>query len=181
MDADRLVLGLGSGCVEAAKIGHVAVFTALYPLMAQSLGPDSLRWSRGFRLPGLILLAGAFIAALALSLLAGPLVSFLYGTQYLLSIPLVRILAWMLIPYTLNTFLTLALLARREEREIVRALVLSTVTLVILTMWWVPVAGTAGAAWAALCAEVTQSFMLVLTDFRRTRVIHALLVADMPA
>jgi O-antigen/teichoic acid export membrane protein len=171
----------GARLVEAAKIGHVAVFTALYPLMAQSRGAENLRWSRSFRVPGLALLAGAFVASLVLYLLADPLVSILYGTQYLLSIPLVRVLAWMLIPYTLNTFLTLALLARGEEREIVRALVLSTATLAILTTWWVSFAGTSGAAWAALCAEVTQSLILILTDFRRTRVIHAMLLPEVSA
>jgi O-antigen/teichoic acid export membrane protein len=171
----------GARLVEAAKIGHVAVFTAIYPVMAQARGGDGLRWSRGFRIPGLLLLAGALIAALALTLLAGALVSTLYGTQYVSSIPLVRILAWMLIPYTLNSFLTLALLARAEERAIVRALLLSTLTLILLTIWWVPSTGASGAAWAALCAEVTQSFILVLLDFRRARVIHAMLMAESPA
>jgi O-antigen/teichoic acid export membrane protein len=167
----------GARLIEAAKIGHVAVFTALYPVMAQSRDAGGLHWSRNFRVPGLVLLAGALLAALALSLLAGPLVSVLYGTQYLSSIPLVRILAWMLIPYALNSFLTLAFLARGEERAVISALLLSTIMLVLLTLWWLPQAGASGAAWASLCAEVAQSLILVLTDFRRVRVIHAIVRA----
>ena len=171
----------GTRLIEAAKIGHVAVFTALYPAMAQSRTEGGAHWSRNFRFPGLALLGGAAIAATGLSLLAGPLVSILFGREYIAATGIVRILAWMLIPYTLNSFLTLGFLARGEERAVVLALGLSTLALTTLTLWWVPLGGAAGAAWAALCAEVVQAALLVLTDFRRVRLIRGMLIREAAA
>ncbi len=101
--------------VEAAKIGHVAVFTAIYPLMAQVYAEDKSRLSETFRLPWLLLLGGAITASLILSLLSKPLVAILFGFEYISSVPILQILAWMLIPYTINTFLGLAFLAKRQE------------------------------------------------------------------
>jgi O-antigen/teichoic acid export membrane protein len=170
----------GARLIEAAKIGQVAVFTALYPLMAQASRTQGANWSRSLRLPGLFLLGGALIAALGLYTLARPLVVLLYGAQYLSAIPVVRILAWILVPYALNNFLTLAFLARGQESVIGRALILSILSLALLTFRWAPSSGVLGAASAALCAEIVQSVALVVTDFRRVRVLYSMLQARSP-
>ena len=161
--------------VEAAKIGHVAVFTALYPMMAQQRGVGKERWSRQFRMPGLVLFGGALLASVALGLLAAILIFLLYGTEYLASIPVVRILAWTLVPYALNSFLSLAFLAKGEEGAVVKALAISTLVLTVLTVWWAEAAGGTGAAWAALCAEVTQAAILLSVDIRRVRVLAGMI------
>jgi O-antigen/teichoic acid export membrane protein len=159
--------------VEAAKIGHVAVFTAIYPLMAQVNAEDKSSLSRAFRLPWLFLLGGALIASLSISLLSKPLVTVLYGFEYTSSTSLLQILAWMLVPYTINTFLSLAFLAKGEEVVVIGALTVGILTLVVLTIWWEPLAGPRGAAWATLSAEVVQSIILVTQDGRQHRVLSA--------
>jgi len=164
--------------VEAAKIGHVAVLTALYPMMAEARGAGVGAWSKAFRVPWLVLLAGAILASTTLYFLAAPLVHLLFGPEYAASISILRILTWMLVPYTLNSFLTLAFLARHEESAVVKALTLSTVVLLILTIWWTPQAGAVGAAGAALCAEITQALFFLLVDLRRVRVLNAILKAE---
>ena len=161
--------------VEAAKIGHLAVFTAIYPMMAQARRADEAAWSRNFRLPALALLTGALLASILLNFFARFVVTLLFGPQYLPAVPLVQVLSWILIPYALNSFLTLALLARGEERSIAVALALSMCLLVALTLWWVPVAGAVGAVSAAVCAEVAQAICLVLADLRRPHVLKSLL------
>lgn len=161
--------------VEAAKIGHVAVLTALYPMMAEARGAGVGAWSKAFRVPWLILLVGAVLASAALYLLAPPLIHLLFGSEYAASISILRILTWMLVPYTLNSFLTLAFLARSEEGAVVKALILSTVVLLILTIWWTPQAGAVGAARAALCAEIAQALFFLSVDLRRVRVLNAIL------
>lgn len=160
--------------VEATKLGHLAVLTALYPMMAQARDAAGAVWSRRFRIPALLLLIGAVFIAAALNLLAGPVVAILFGRQYLPAIPLVRILAWVLVPYSINSFLTLALLARGEERVIVQALLASTGILAGLNLWWAPGMGASGAAWAALCAEVVQSAALVVLDMRSPQLVRSL-------
>ncbi len=147
--------------VEAAKTGHVAVFTALYPLMAQFNSADKSNWSRNFRLPWFLLLAGAMIASIILYVIASPLITILYGSGYVSSIPLLRILAWILIPYTVNMFLSLAFLARRQETVIMRALLVGLLSLAVLTVWWEPLAGSAGMAWAVVSAESLQAVYLL--------------------
>ena len=156
--------------VEAAKVGHLAAFTALYPSMAQVHSEARPQWTAKFRIPGAILLGTALIASLSISLLAQPLIGLLFGAQYLSSVPAARILAWILVPYTLNSFLTLALLAHGEEHAIAVALAASLGMLAALAFWWTPLAGIQGAAWAALCAEGTQSVALLLLDWQRGQI-----------
>ena len=161
--------------VEAAKIGHVAVFTALYPAMAQYRSDSQVGWARGFRTPYLILMTGALLASVLLVVLAAILVPALFGNHYSASVPLVRIMAWSLVPYALNSFLTLALLARGEERSVVVALAMSIVLLGLLTAWWVPAFGILGAAYAILFAETAQAVVLMWLDSRRLGILGGLL------
>ena len=100
--------------VEGAKTGHVAIFTALYPAMAQDK-------NESFHLPWIVLLVGAAIGAMILSALAEPLVRILFGAEYEASIPALQILAWILIPYTVSTFLTLKFIALKKEMPVLRA------------------------------------------------------------
>lgn len=143
--------------VEASKTVHISVFTALYPAMARA-EPGS---SDTFRLTWIFLLAGAALIALTLSLLAAPLVNLLFGADFVPSIAALRILAWMLVPYTVNTYLTLAFVAAKRERNVAVALSASLFTLVLLNLWWIPRFGLVGAAWAALAAESFQAIVLL--------------------
>ena len=147
--------------VEAAKIGHVAVFTALFPVMSQVNAADRSNWFRAFRLPLLLLMSAAICLSIFLFWLAKPLVSTLYGSEYFSSISPLRVLTWVLIPYTINSFLSLAFLARGEEMIITLALIAGIFALGIFTIWWEPTMGLYGAASAALCAEVLQSIILI--------------------
>jgi O-antigen/teichoic acid export membrane protein len=156
--------------VEAAKIGHVAVYTALFPIMSQVMATDKLNWFRAFRLPLLLLLGGAIIFSISLSWLAQPLVSILYGNQYDASVTPLRVLTWILIPYTINSFLSLAFLARGDESVLVLSLTAGIFILAILTVWWEPIVGIYGAAWAALCAETLQSIVLMAWGVHQYRV-----------
>ncbi len=139
--------------VEMAKMGHIAVFTAIYPLLAQK--PDS-------RLPWGFLLGAALLGASALSLLAAPLVNLLFGAEYLPAVPILQILAWTLIPYTVNNLLSLAFLAEKRETLVARALTASLLGLAVLLVWWEPLAGGQGAAWAVLAAESFQAIILLI-------------------
>ena len=159
----------GARVLEAAKTGHIAVLTALYPMMAAKHAGSPEGSPRGFRMPGLFLFSAGLAGSLMLSVLAAPLVRLLFGPQFLPSVPILRILAWALTPYAVNSFLTLAFLARREEQTVVRALAGSTGLLILLIVWWTPSAGAVGAAWAALCAESAQAVYLLSRELRNSR------------
>ena len=156
--------------VEASKTAHIAVFAALYPAMAQGM---SLRASRaGWSEPiaerrrsayfGLLLF-GAILTSLSLFVFAKPLVVLLYGNEFIFSIHVLQILSWTLIPFTINTYLTLSFLASKQEYLVGRALMVSLLGMLILNLWWIPVRGPEGAAWASLIAECLQSVILLVS------------------
>lgn len=149
--------------VEAAKVFHIAALTVLYPLMAQEETQQTLQFSWK------LLLLGGFGLALGLSLLAVPLVDILYGSEFAPAIPTLRILAWTLVPYSVNAYLTLAFVARRRTRLVVGALTVSLIGLAALSLWWIPVYGLEGAAWAALAAETLQAMLLLALVHRFRR------------
>jgi len=146
--------------VEAFKTGHLALFGALYPLLSKAARQPAK--SERFVSKSLGWLLGiSAVLSLVLYVLAQPLVQILYGVQFAASIAATQILAWIIIPYTLNTFLSLSFLAHRREPAVAWALLGSLLALAILNAWWVPIFGLAGACWAALAAESVQALILV--------------------
>lgn len=143
--------------VEFAKTAHLAIFTALYPALAKSQGG----W-KDFRLVWLILLTGALIAALSISLLASPLTLILFGVEYAESVPLLRLFPWILIPFTISTFLTLSFIAANRERPVLVALISGLLMAFLLNLWWTPTFGILGAGWALLLAESLQAVVLLV-------------------
>ncbi len=148
--------------VESAKLVHLAVFTAIYPMMAQARGISWTRFFSRFRQPWWFLLGLAAVAAFTLSIMAGPLVRILYGSGYAGAAPLLRLLAWILIPYSINGFLGLVFLARGQARSLLGALSAAALTLGLLTLVLVPRLGAPGAVLAVLSAEVIQSVILLM-------------------
>jgi O-antigen/teichoic acid export membrane protein len=178
--------------VEASKTAHIAVFAALYPAMANvmSLRGVALRATREtsavalppsagsstwrhnlFELKHLrFLVTGAIFISLALFVFAAPLVNLLYGDGFILSRTSLQILAWALIPFTINTYLTLSFLASKQEGLVGRGLMASLLGLLILNLWWIPIRGSEGAAWASLAAECLQSIVLLISTRSVARV-----------
>lgn len=141
--------------MEAAKTAHVAAFTALYPAMARSKNET-------FQFLWLLLLLGAGVGAVILSVLAVPLTYILFGSEYEVSVPALQILAWVLIPYTISTFFTLKFVASNQEPPVLRASLVSLVVLVVSSILWIPRAGLSGAGGSVLIAESTQAGLLYL-------------------
>ncbi len=144
--------------VEAAKIVHLAVFTALYPAMAQAAGNTgrAMPWSGSFRNEWRLLMAGAGAAALAIFFLAGPISRGLFGSGFEPAILALQIMAWMLIPFTANTFLSLSLLAANQEYTVMRVQGLGLAVLVALNTYGIPRWGLTGACLALVLAESVQ-------------------------
>lgn len=156
--------------VEAAKMGHIALFGALFPAMSlvhNAADQEARQWQSVFAFSWKLLLALAGLAALVLFLLAAALVPLLYGRDFAASIPALRILAWTLIPYTLNTYLSLAYLSAGQERRVAAALAGSLLVLAVLNLAWIGRYGLIGACWAALAAEWIQSAIFGLQFVRK--------------
>jgi len=150
--------------VEFAKTGHLAVFTALYPALAKSPANIYL-----FRSVWVLLLSGAGLAALGISLMAQPLIALLFGAEYVVSVAVLHILAWALIPFTISTFLTLALLARHKESVVLVALTVAMVALLGFGAVGINRGGQVGVAWALLAAETVQAGCLSWAWLKQSR------------
>ena len=148
--------------VDASKAIHAAVFIALFPVMSQAHTDPDGQAARTVRSSWKMLLAGATVNALGMWLFAPLLVDWLYGDGFAASIPILRILAWLLVPYSLNTFLTLAFVASHRARAAGLALTVTLLGLGLLSLWWIPAYGLEGAAWAALVAECLQAVLLMI-------------------
>jgi len=145
--------------VEAARMGHVAVLTALYPAMANT---NQIKLSGTFRVSWLLLLLLSAVGSALIYLFAKPVVEIFFGTEYELSIPVLKILAFTLMPYTVNSFLSLLFLAWKRERSVLRILMVSVLILFALNLWLIPRAGQVGASWAILIAETVQAMLFLL-------------------
>ncbi len=162
------IFAAASRIVEASKGFHLAVFAALYPMMAQAAGEslDQAEWRKLFNASWKILLAGTLLIALLLSVFAAPLIQLLYGSDFSPSAESLRILSWSLIPYTINSFLSLNLLANHREDRVVESLCISLIGLALMNAWWIPLKGPQGSAWAALGAETLQAGLLIIVQLR---------------
>jgi O-antigen/teichoic acid export membrane protein len=151
---------------DAARILHYSLSGALLPILAFEKTGKSLS-TQGSPAAAVLaaswkLLAGiSIIAALALTMLAGPLISLLFGPGFEPSQAGLRIMTWSLVPFTLNASLSLAWIAAGEERPVLASLLVSLAALGLLNAILIPRWGFLGACWATLLAEFLQAGILL--------------------
>lgn len=151
--------------VEAAKFGHFALLGALFPVMARvnvKAGTNEQKLlSDSFKL----LLIVALGLAVLLFLSSNYLTQLLYGPAFLEAIPVLKILAFMLIPVTVSHYFSLRLLSVSLERTILFAIVVS---LVVLVSWIVIDPRLSSAAQGVVVAESVQALLMYI-GWRRYR------------
>jgi O-antigen/teichoic acid export membrane protein len=167
-DAQVGLYSAASRIVEALKLGHLAVLGALLPALSalQNLprGKDTGRKIASSLLTrtGLGLMALALVGAAGVSIFATPLVTMLYGSQFSSAEPLLRILIWLLLPYTISSILTVNMISRGKEKLVMVTLGVSLAAGLALNWLWVPSFGLLGAGLATLAAEFIQAVTLGL-------------------
>lgn len=151
--------------VEAAQFVHIAIMGALFPVMAQAHDgtfPEARDANRVLQSSWRIVISLGLLTAGLLSSLAGLLVPVLYGEQFSPSIPVLRLLAWSLIPYSVNIYISSHLLAARKERTLVYVYLTSLATLAGLNVWMIPRLGLTGACLTTLASETFQAAIFLL-------------------
>jgi len=123
---------------------------------------DQNKLSGTSRVSWLLLLLFSAVGSTLIYLLAKPIVDIFFGTGYTLSIPVLKILAFTLIPYTVNSFLSLLFLARKKKKTVLQVLTVSSLMIFALNLWLIPRTGQIGASWAILIAEIAQAILFLL-------------------
>jgi O-antigen/teichoic acid export membrane protein len=92
-------------------------------------------------------------AALCISVFAEPLVLFLFDGRYAESAPVLRVIAWMLIPQFLNPFLSRVLYARGQQGRSLAVSIVGLVVFVAVAFVLIPKFGAIGTAWTAVLSS----------------------------
>jgi O-antigen/teichoic acid export membrane protein len=68
-------------------------------------------------------------------------------------------------------------LAKKQEKTILRVLIVSLLMLLTLNLWLIPLAGQVGAGWAVLITEIAQAVLFSLawmkSLLRRNEALHS--------
>jgi O-antigen/teichoic acid export membrane protein len=150
--------------VEAIQIGHIALLGALFPVMARAHAgglEDVHNWRRISEISFRSLLILGACAAAVLTLVAPWLVGLLFGSRFEPAAQALRLLAWTLVPYSVNIYLSSDLLAAGRERQVALALGLGLFALVCLNGLWIPRWGALGASLAVVIAESVQALIFL--------------------
>jgi O-antigen/teichoic acid export membrane protein len=148
--------------VEALKLVHIAVLGALLPALAGlggAGGPDGRRlFARVFAL--LLLVSAGAVLALAVG--AGALVALLLGPGYAATAPLLQIMSWTMVPYTISACLAVWEITHGREKRLLKVTALATAAALAIYPLLIARSGVVGAAWAAVAVEGVQAGIFIL-------------------
>lgn len=154
---------IGARVLEALKLLPVALFGAMFPIMA--LGGDR-GVDRVYRRAFIALLGVTTLAAAGVAILAGPLVVVLFGRHYEAATAALRVMVWSLPGTIIALKLSFDLVVARRERLAALAMALALlagggITAMLIGRW-----SLSGAAYGLVMAEATQVVILyVLTRY----------------
>lgn len=161
--------------VEMLKLGHYAYFGALLPILALRMskiraGGQDVKQpvsKRMLRLSFATLVMIAVGAAAVLSWLAAPVIGVIYGPGYKASVVLLRVLVWVLVPYTISAQLSVELVACGRERRVLAATAGNILLAGLAYLIFVPRWGLYGSGLAALVGESAGAFLMIVLSYRQ--------------
>ena len=161
-------LSAATRVADASKTGHVAWFTALFPSLAADANADpDERRARARRARRLSVGLGV-VVTIGLVTFGPWLTTTLYGPSFAPSRAAVRVLALAVVPSTVATHQSLALLVARREIVTLRVLAVCAFVLAVLLAVLVPLLGWIGACWSVVLAETVHATLLTRAARRET-------------
>lgn len=156
-DAATGIFSSASRVVDGLKLGHYAVLGALLPVISRGTIESKVSFRNGF----ILLMILSFLAAIGLSVIPRIVIFILFGNNFSLASDLLSLLGWSLIPYTISSFISYDLIARKQETTLVRATAVSLGVFIFLYLWLVLSYNLQGAIYAALIGETIQAVIFV--------------------
>ena len=176
------------GVFEAAgkilRLGSVVAHsytTAIFPYLSRvysesrdsfrRLSRDSLRYMMTFVLPVVIFI----------EILADKIIILFYSNAFTDSIPILRLLVWVLLLHFFSPFLSHILFARGEQKKSLQVAILRLVLFVAIILWLIPAWGAIGLAWARLIAACVAFCLYFSFAMREDGALRTLLTLGKPA
>ena len=172
-DAATAHFALPLRVVDALKLGHYAFLGALLPkLSKRSLGVE-----QQFRQSLVGLLALVCGLAILFSDGAASFLSVLFGNSYRSDGPLLQVLVWSLLPYTVSAFLSVRLVAEDREGKLLQVTIFALTSATLFYGLGLHFYGLRGAAVATVLSEIVQAALLGLALWRTQRkLIHTCVI-----
>ena len=148
----------------AAMTGFVfsALIDSMRPVIFESNKISEERFEKNMaRLYSLIIYMG-LVQSVALTLLADPIISVLYGKDYLPSIPLLQIITWYSAFSYMGSVRNIWMLAKEKQRYLWIINLLGAALNVAGNFALIPVLGASGAAIASVATQFFTNFILCL-------------------
>jgi len=139
----------------------VALISSLFPVLAQAAGQEPL-FRHYLGVSYRFLMATVFFACAVVTPITAPLVSLLYGKQFLSSASLINILVWSEAPLFLGVALTNALVAKNLQRYLPYSTAVGAVLNIGLNLVFIPRWGALGASWATLISYCVAAVLFYL-------------------
>ena len=164
---DQAATGLFSSAarvVDAMKFGHYAILGALLPALARG----ALHANKNYKMTFAALMGLSTVLAGTVTFLAHPIISIVFGAQYIPAVHLLTIIVWSLVPYTISAFLSVHLVVLGKEIVLLKITLLSLAFSIFLFIWLIKGYGLPGAAWAVLISETVQATIFIIIQNRST-------------
>lgn len=150
---DTATVGLYQAAVQLSEVWQFIpglLLATLYPALvnAKTASADVYR-ARLYALGGALLIYSSAAAVITI-FLAPIIVPALYGEAFIASVPILQAYAWSIVGTVLSIFMVHLLVTENLRRVQIITGVVPMIINVALNLWWIPIYGAVGAAWATV-------------------------------
>ncbi|MEA2443601.1 MAG: hypothetical protein QOJ12_893 [Thermoleophilales bacterium] len=165
------LFGTSYRIVEMLFMVPSVLFAVVLPVTTIAAGEDEGRLRYVLQRMSEVGLIASVYVAIAVAIVAEPVIRILGGEQYVDAAPALRIQAFALIGFFLNQAWGTVLISIREQRRIAIANAIALTVLVVLGLVLIPAWGIEGAATAAVIADALLAGLLLLAIVSARRAI----------
>lgn len=168
----EMAVGIYAAGVKITEIFYFipsVVCVSLFPAIINAKKAGREIYEKRLRDFYYLLIFLALIITLPIAILAKPIISLLFGAQYLAAVPILRIYIWSSLGLFLWTGMGQYLTAENRTRIIFWLNLLAMLVNVIINLIFIPLWGLTGAAWATLIAYSVAPLSLFIFQRKNNR------------
>ena len=153
---------VASGLLLAFIPLQMAVIQSIFPIFSRTYVEDHGSFSLYFERISRFLLSTGTAVAVIVTLAASPLVSLLYGKEYIPSVSMLRILIWTLPLMSLSSLARTALMSCNLQRTALCVGGSNVIVNIVLNLFFIPLFGGPGAAIVTVLTELAGLMIFLI-------------------